>query len=73
MAHHEEPQVAAHLLSSISNGTFLETFHPDRDPVWRNLVMNHPEIVNGKAHLSESPGLGWALDEVFIKKYQIGK
>ena len=73
MAHHEEPQVAAHLLASISNGTFLETFHPDRDPVWPNLIENPPPIVNGKIQLSENPGLGWILDKKFIKKYQIEK
>ncbi|NQV97727.1 MAG: mandelate racemase/muconate lactonizing enzyme family protein [Acidimicrobiaceae bacterium] len=71
MAHHEEPQVAAHLLASIPNGTFLETFHPDRDPVWLNLVANRPPIIDGKIHLTDAPGLGWTLDEDFIKKYRI--
>lgn len=73
MAHHEEPQVAMHLLASISNGTFLETFHPDRDPVWHNLISNRPEVKNGKVQLTENPGLGWVLDEGFIKKYRVNK
>ncbi len=73
MAHHEEPQVATHLLASISNGTFLETFHPDRDPVWHNLISNRPEVKNGKVQLTENPGLGWVLDEGFIKKYRVSK
>ena len=47
MAHHEEPQVAAHLLAGDPNGTFLEFFHPDRDPIWWNLIANRPAIVDG--------------------------
>ena len=34
MAHHEEPQIAAHLLASITNSAYLEVFHPDRDPLF---------------------------------------
>lgn len=71
MAHHEEPQVAAHLLASISNGTFLENFHPTRDPIWHGLVANRAQLKNGRMQLPEGPGLGWQLDEDFIKKYQI--
>ena len=33
MAHHEEPQVASHLLASIPHGTLVECFHPDRGPI----------------------------------------
>ena len=33
IAHHEESQVAAHLLTSIPHGTFVECFHKDRDPI----------------------------------------
>ena len=32
MAHHEEAQVAAHLLASISNTSYVECFHKNRDP-----------------------------------------
>ncbi len=42
MAHHEEPQVAAHLLASQPHGTYVECFHPDRDPIWWNLIANRP-------------------------------
>ncbi len=40
MGHHEEPQVAAHLIASQPHGTYAECFHPDRDPFWWNLVAN---------------------------------
>ena len=71
MAHHEEPQVAAHLLASIPNGTYLEYFHPQRDPIWHNLIANRPELSEGRVKLPTGPGLGWVLDEDYIKTYHI--
>ncbi|MFN2629867.1 MAG: mandelate racemase/muconate lactonizing enzyme family protein [Gaiellaceae bacterium] len=71
MGHHEEPQVASHLLCSIPHGTFVECFHPDRDPIWWNLVANRPPLANGVLTLSEAPGLGWELDEDYIARYRI--
>lgn len=71
MAHHEEPQVAAHLLASIPNGTYLEYFHPQRDPIWHNLIANRPELSEGRVKLPTGPGLGWVLDEDYIKTYRI--
>lgn len=71
MAHHEEPQVAAHLLASIPNGTYLEYFHPQRDPIWHNLIANRPELSEGRVKLPTGPGLGWVLDEDYIKSYRI--
>jgi L-alanine-DL-glutamate epimerase-like enolase superfamily enzyme len=71
MAHHEEPQVSSHLIASQSHGTYAECFHPDRDPVWWNLIANRPELVDGHIQLSENPGLGWQLNEDFIKQYRV--
>lgn len=71
MAHHEEPQVASHLLASIPHGTFLEYFHPQRDPIWHNLVANRPQLRNGHIELPSAPGLGWQLDLDYIRKYQV--
>jgi len=71
MAHHEEAHVSAHLLASIPHGTFVEFFHAQRDPIWHNLIANAPPLINGKMKLSDRPGLGWELDEDYIKKYQI--
>jgi L-alanine-DL-glutamate epimerase-like enolase superfamily enzyme len=72
MAHHEEPQVASHLLASIPHGMFVECFHPDRDPIWWNLIANRPPLVDGRIQLSERPGLGWELDADFIEAYRVG-
>lgn len=71
MAHHEEPQVAAHLLASIPHGTYLEFFHPARDPIWHHLVANRPPLRDGYLTLSDRPGLGWELDEDYITRYWI--
>jgi L-alanine-DL-glutamate epimerase-like enolase superfamily enzyme len=71
MAHHEEAHVAAHLLASIPHGTYLEYFHPQRDPIWHNLIANSPTLKGGRIKLPTSPGLGWELDQNYITKYQI--
>jgi D-galactarolactone cycloisomerase len=71
MGHHEEPQVASHLLCSIPHGTFVECFHPDRDPIWWNLVANRPPLVDGMLTLSDAPGLGWELDGDYIALYRV--
>lgn len=70
MAHHEEPQVASHLLASIPHGTFLEYFHPQRDPIWHNIIANKPKLENGHIQLPTGPGLGWELDLDYINKYR---
>lgn len=70
LAHHEEPHIAAHLLASQPNGTYLEVFHPDRDPIWWNLIANRPELVDGEMTLPRGSGLGWEYDESFIEKYR---
>jgi len=71
MAHHEEPQIAAHLLASIPHGTFLEVFDRDRDPIWWNLVANRPPIVDGRVALPDGPGLGWELDGDYINTFRV--
>jgi L-alanine-DL-glutamate epimerase-like enolase superfamily enzyme len=71
MAHHEEPQVASHLLASIPHGMFVECFHPDRDPIWWNLIANRPPLVDGTIQLSDRPGLGWELDADFIEAHRV--
>jgi D-galactarolactone cycloisomerase len=71
LAHHEEPQVAAHLLSANPHGTYLEVFHPDRDPIWWRMIANRPELVEGKLQLPTGPGLGWELDRDFIERYRV--
>lgn len=70
MCHHEEAHIGAHLLASISHGTFADTMHEDRDPVWNHMIANRPAIVGGCITLPDRPGFGWELDEDFIQKYR---
>jgi L-alanine-DL-glutamate epimerase-like enolase superfamily enzyme len=70
MAHHEEPQISAHLLASIPHGTYLETFDPDRDPVFWNLIANRRPFENGDYLVPGGPGFGLELDWDYIARYR---
>jgi L-alanine-DL-glutamate epimerase-like enolase superfamily enzyme len=71
MAHHEEPQVALHLLSSISHGLYVEIFHnPERDPLWFELPAVRPEIRDGCMFVPQGPGLGIPLRAKVIDQYR---
>lgn len=71
LGHHEEAQVAAHLLASVPNGTFVESFSPTRDPIFWNLIANRQPLKDGHLVLPDAPGFGWQLDEDFIEKYTV--
>jgi len=71
LGHHEEGHIAAHLLSSVPNGTFVEAFSPTRDPIFWQLIANRPALVDGCLPLPETPGFGWELDEDFIEAHRV--
>jgi D-galactarolactone cycloisomerase len=71
LGHHEEAQVSSHLLASVPNGTYVESFSPTRDPIFWGLLANRPALENGQLPLPESPGFGWELDEAFVKTYRV--
>ena len=72
MAHHEEAQVAQHLLSAVPHGTYLECFaDPERDPVWQAMWLNRPQVKNGIVEIDDAPGLGITLDWKMIEKYRL--
>jgi D-arabinonate dehydratase len=71
MAHHEEAQVALHLLASIPHGLYVEIFpNPRRDPMWFELPVEQPRIRNGFMELPSGPGLGMELNEDVIARYR---
>ena len=73
MAHHEEPQLALHLLSAIPHGLFVEIFPTrKRDPLWVELPTEKPSIVNGYMQVPKQPGFGLKLNENVIAKYRAG-
>jgi len=70
MAHHEEPQVAIHLLASIPNGLFVEIFpDPARDPMWFELPVCPPQIKDGYMEVPQAPGLGIELKPDIVSRY----
>jgi len=72
MAHHEESQVALHLLASIPHGLYVEIFPSiRRDPLWYELPVERPVIRDGTMHLPDQPGLGMSLNEDVIARYRL--
>ena len=72
MAHHEESQVALHLLASIPHGLYVEIFpNLQRDPLWYELQEERPAIQDGYMLLSDQPGLGLKLNEEVITRYRL--
>lgn len=72
MAHHEESQISAQLLSAIPHGTYAECFaHPERDPVWLRMWANRPAVRDGMMAVPDGPGFGLHLDPDMIAKYRI--
>jgi D-arabinonate dehydratase len=71
MAHHEEPQVALHLLAGAPNGLCVEIFpNYNRDPMWFDLPVEPPKIANGYMLLSSKPGFGIDLNTEVINKWR---
>jgi L-alanine-DL-glutamate epimerase-like enolase superfamily enzyme len=73
LAHHEEPQVAAHLLASQPHGTYVEIFDAERDPIWWNLIANRPTLEDGTFALPTEPGFGWQLDDDYIEHHRVDR
>lgn len=72
MAHHEEPQVAMHLLASVQNGGYVECFpNPDRDPLWATLIANRPPIHDGLIDLPTGAGFGLDFDPEVIARHNV--
>ncbi len=72
MAHHEEAQIASHLLAAVPHGTYAECFaDPARDPVWQSMWINRPAVKDGVMVVTAGPGFGIELDEQMVKKYRV--
>lgn len=73
MAHHEESQIARHLLAAVPHGTYAECFaDPARDPVWQTMWANRPAIKDGMLEVGTGPGFGLILDEAMVRRYRVG-
>jgi D-arabinonate dehydratase len=72
MAHHEESQIASHLLAAVPHGTYVECFaDPERDPMWQTGWANRPPIKDGMMDVAADPGFGIVLDEALVRKYRV--
>jgi len=73
VGHHEEAQLSIHLLASVPHGTCIEVFHPERDPIYWNMIENLPAICNGEVAAPLGAGLGLNLDADYIKRNRADK
>jgi len=72
MAHHEEPQIAQHLIAAVPHGTYVECFaDPERDPIWQAMWANRPPIKDGMLEVTRDPGFGLILDASMIRRYRV--
>ena len=70
-AHHEDPEIAMHLLASTPLGLYPEYFREERDPIGAHLCVNAPRPKDGWISPPERPGFGLEFDEDYIKKYRV--
>ena len=55
----------------VPNGTYVECFHPDRDPLFWELIANRPPLRDGIYAIPDGPGWGLELDQQTIARYRL--
>ncbi len=73
LGHHEEPQIAAHLLASVPDHTFVECFDQERDPFFWNLTDMSSRIAGGWYTLPDRPGFGIELDHDYVERHTVSR
>jgi len=73
IGHHEEPQIAAHLLATAPGHTFVECFDEERDPFFWRLSDLSTYLRDGRLHLPERPGFGLLLDADFVVRCTVDR
>ena len=71
LGHHEEPQVASHLLASVPDHTFVECFDEERDPFFWRLTDMSTRIRDGRYRLASGPGFGIQLDWDYVRAHTV--
>lgn len=71
VAHHGEPALGGQLIAAMAHGTYLETHHPQRDPLFHRVVQGRAPFVNGRYRVPDAPGWGVTLDPELVKKYRV--
>jgi L-alanine-DL-glutamate epimerase-like enolase superfamily enzyme len=73
LGHHEEPQVASHLLASVPDHTFVECFDEERDPFFWRLSDMSSRIAGGMYTLPERPGFGIEFDLDYVERHTVDR
>lgn len=71
MTQHGEPHLGAHLAASIAHGGYMETHHPDRDPIFHRLMTGRAALKDGTYSIPDSPGWGISLDWDEMRRYVV--
>jgi D-galactarolactone cycloisomerase len=71
VGHHEEAQIAMHMIAAIPNGICVECFEPVRDPIWEGLVANRSKPAKGIIDVPQGPGFGIEFDWDMVKRYRL--
>lgn len=72
LLHHEETHLAAHLLTAVEHGRYVEVHADvDRDPIWHDLLTTKPTIADGLMTPPPGPGWGLELDRDFVDRYAV--
>lgn len=70
---HGEPHLGCHLAGALANGTYMETHHPDRDPVFHKMVIDRGPFEDGMYRLPETPGWGVTLDWEALDRHRLNR
>ena len=73
LGHHEEPQIAAHLLASVPDHTFVECFDEERDPFFWRLTDMSTRIADGRYRLPDGPGFGIELEADYVDRHIVDR
>src|SRR5262245_65585358 len=72
LAAHHDPQIHVHAVAASPTGFILESFaDPTRDPLWFELFLERPKIVDGFMAIPDAPGLGLELRAETLEKYGV--
>ena len=72
MAPHHDPQIHGHLLAAVPNGHVLEVFpNRRRDPLWDDLYLDRPDVVDGVYTVADRPGFGIQLNPDALRIYTL--
>lgn len=71
IGHHEESQIAMHMIAAVPGGVCVECFEPARDPIWAGMIANRPNPKNGIIQVPQGPGFGVELDWDMVKRYRL--